>query len=75
MSKEKQVYLVTYNARYENPEAKSIEGCIIATDWEDANEKLLKWLDNWNKEREADGNMPEDENEFDLDPVNILDYE
>ena len=72
MSKEKQVYLVTYNARYENPEAKAIEGCIIATDWEDANEKFLKWLDGWNEEREADGNNPEGEDEFDLEALSIL---
>ncbi len=72
MSKEKHVYLVTYNACYENPEDASIEGCIIATDWEDANEKLLKWLDRWNEEREADGEMPEDEVEFDLEELSIL---
>ncbi len=72
MSKEKQVYLVTYNACYENPEDNSIEGCIIATDWEEANEKFLEWLDVWNKEREADGDVPESEDEFDLEELSIL---
>ena len=72
MSEKKLVYLVTYNARYENPEDKATEGCIIATDWEDANEKLLKWLDRWNKEREANGDSPEGEDEFDLEELSIL---
>jgi len=72
MSKEKHVYLVTYNACHENPEDAYTEGCIIATDWEDANQKFLKWLDSWNEEREADGDMPEGEDEFDLEELSIL---
>ena len=76
MSEEKQVYLVTYNARYENPEDVYTEGCIVATDYEDANKKFLKWLDRWNEKREADGEMPEDEVEFNLEEISILnDYD
>lgn len=73
MSKEKQVYLVTYNARYDEPSNETNEGCIVATDYEDANKKFLKWLDKHNAERVDAGESEEGEDEFDLDEIDILD--
>ena len=35
-------------------------------------DKILEWLDVWNKEREADGDVPESEDEFDLEELSIL---
>lgn len=75
MSKEKQVYLVTYNACYDEPDNATTEGCIVATDYEDANKKFLKWLDKHNAERVHAEESEEGEDEFDLDEINILDYE
>ena len=75
MSKEKQVYLVTYNAHYDEIDNAITEGCIVATDHEDANKKFLKWLDKHNAERVDAGESEEGEEEFDLGEVNILDYE
>ena len=75
MSKEKQVYLVTYNACYDEPDNATTEGCIVATDYKDANKKFLKWLDKHNAERVDARESEESEEEFNLDEVNILDYE
>ena len=70
--KEQKVYLVTYNACYENPENESVEGCIKANNSHDANKKFLEWLEEHNVERESMGEVLEDEEEFDVTELSIL---
>ena len=70
--KEQKVYLVTYNACYENPENKSVEGCIKANDSHDANKKFLEWLEERNVVRESMGEVIEEEEEFDVKELSIL---
>jgi hypothetical protein len=60
----KSLYLVTYNARYEcDPDAKSIEG---------VTDNPKKWVEEHNKEREADGQSREEFDEFDFDSIPVL---
>lgn len=57
------LYLVTYNAKYEaKSDAKSIEG---------VTDNPKKWIENHNKDREADGQPREEKDEFDFDTINI----
>tara|TARA_R110000751_G_scaffold166651_1_gene272484 strand:- start:240 stop:482 length:243 start_codon:yes stop_codon:yes gene_type:complete len=63
------IYLVKYNAKYEFNDNSSIEGYIRATDWDDANKKLLEWCTVRNKGRVADGNSEEWEDEFDIEEL------
>tara|TARA_B100000963_G_C22071149_1_gene428090 strand:- start:40 stop:276 length:237 start_codon:yes stop_codon:yes gene_type:complete len=74
--KEQKVYLVTYNACYENPENKieysRVEGCIKANDSHDANKKFLEWLEERNVVRESMGEVIEEEEEFDVKELAIL---
>ena len=70
--KEQKVYLVTYNACYENPENKSVAGCIKANDSHDANKKFLEWLEKMNALREAEGEVIEGKEEFDVKELAIL---
>ena len=59
-------YLVVYNARYENPNNRSIEGWLEG--WED----FEYWLKEHNRKRIEEGNEPESAEEFDVIPVNKL---
>jgi hypothetical protein len=59
-------YIVQYNDRYGNGNDKFNE-CIVESE-----KDFKRWLKQYNKERVADGNEPEGEEEFDLLPINLF---
>lgn len=67
----KLIYLVTYNDCYGNGD-KNIEGYVEANDYAEAQKNLTKWLKARNKCRIAEGEIEENEEEFDLKQINKL---
>lgn len=63
--KQKTFYIVQYNDCYGNGDNKKIEALLESED------EFRKWLKEWNKERKAMGATPENEEEFNLIPINL----
>ena len=63
---EKTFYIVQYNDRYGNGTDKSNEILV------ESKKDFEAWLVLHNEEREAEGNEPDDEDEFDLIPINLF---
>lgn len=59
-------YIVQYNDCYGNGDNKTIE-CLVKD-----KKTFKKWLKQHNIDRKSDGNEPEDVEEFDLIPVNLI---
>jgi hypothetical protein len=59
-------FIVQYNDRYGNGNDTNIE-CIV-----ESKDDFYKWLKQHNVDREADGNEPENEEEFDLISVELF---
>lgn len=66
---EHNVYLIRYN--YEGY-GTIAEGYILAEDWEEAYRKLHEWCVARNKFREAEGSLPEWEDEFEITLIHEL---
>ena len=62
----KTYYIVQYNDCYGNGTDKSIETLVESKD------DFKKWLEQHNKERIADGEIDESEEEFDLIPIELF---
>jgi len=62
----KNYFIVQYNDRYGNGQNKTYE-CLVKSKAE-----FERWLKAYNEEREADGNEPESEEEFNLIPVKLF---
>ena len=64
--KTKTIYLIKYNDCYGNGDDDSIEVAVSKRS------DFKKWLKKHNAERKADGNEPENEDEFDLIEVELI---
>ena len=63
---EKTFYIIQYNDKWGNGDNKSYEGLL------EKKEDFDAWLQQHNDEREHNGDDAEDEDEFDLIPINLF---